>query len=87
MTKDQVIELARGIHLIDSRGACSFVEGTNIVPYLEKFATLVRNSTLEEVAKVCSIKAEVMAVTGKLCDPDKLAKGILNLKEPTGEQE
>ena len=53
MTKDQVIELARGIHLIDSRGACSFVEGTNIVPYLEKFATLVRNSALEEAAQKC----------------------------------
>lgn len=50
---------------------------------LELFAKLVRNAALDEAAKVCSIKAEVMAVTGKPCDPDELAKAIRNLKEPT----
>jgi len=45
MTKD-VIAMAKAIHLIDSRGACAFVEGTDITPYLEKLATLVGNAAL-----------------------------------------
>jgi hypothetical protein len=30
----------------------------------------------EACAKICEIKAETMAITGKSCDPDDLAKAI-----------
>ena len=40
-----------------------------------------RNQVLEEAAKMCEIKAEVMAITGKYFDPDDLAKAIRGMKK------
>jgi hypothetical protein len=43
---------------------------------LDRLVEFVRADEREACAKVCERKAEVMAITGKSCDPDDLANAI-----------
>ena len=75
MTQDEIIEMARQVIDLDTdkRGRNTFL----CDEYgLEAFAKLVAHHEREACAKVCELKAETMAITGKSCDPDDLAKAI-----------
>lgn len=90
-----VIELAKQVHLIDNSGACAFVEGTNLIPYIERFATLVRNAALDEAAqqtgefaqawwsKHCASNKHMETTRAAHDDFCRLQINIRNLKEPT----
>ena len=43
---------------------------------LKAFEALVRADEREACAEMCDRKAEVIAITGKSCDPDDLAAAI-----------
>jgi hypothetical protein len=64
--------------LIEMAKEAGFTEGelSFMTTMFERFAELVRADEREACAKVCDRKAEVMAVTGKSCDPDDLAAAI-----------
>lgn len=49
---------------------------TSTLLFAEHIAALVAAAEREACAKVCDIKAEVIAITGKSCDPDDLAAAI-----------
>ena len=74
-----VIELAKQCYLIDNSGACAFVEGTNLVPYIKHFSTLVRNASLEEAAQALR-DVDALHAAGLV---DATIDAIRNLKEPT----
>jgi hypothetical protein len=68
-----VIEMARKSKLDIYGLGCPH---DKFIECVEAFAELVRADEREACAKVCDIKAEVMAITGKSCDPDDLAAAI-----------
>ena len=76
MTQDEIIEMAKqsGAFMVNI-GYWAFGEED-----IERFAKLVaQQAQVEEreaCAKICETKAETMAITGKSCDPDDLAKAI-----------
>ena len=65
-----VIEMAREAGIDDPESHWLYWKA------MERFAELVRADEREACAKVCDLKAEVMAITGKSCDPDDLAAAI-----------
>ena len=74
MNREDIIRMGQEVYLCDQEGRDD--NSIIIVGHLEKFAALVASAEREACAKVCDIKAEVMAITGKSCDPDDLAAAI-----------
>lgn len=80
MTQDEIIEMLRASCDKDKVDPEQNGFWVIVTEELERFAKLVaQQAQVEEreaCAKICETKAETMAITGKSCDPDDLAKAI-----------
>ena len=76
MTRDDIIRMAREAGMPPVKIVTDKPVVYPVPEALERFAALVAAAEREACAKVCDIKAEVMAITGKFCDPDDLAAAI-----------
>jgi hypothetical protein len=70
MTPEQITKWAREALLTCRDGSCAYVDGTDIRPALQAFASLIRNATLEEAAKLCDGMQPIPASEPRHCAQD-----------------